>query len=114
MNISSPYSPSYSSLKIKSIKSPLFRSKFDLIKKQTLKPKNFDINLLLKTRNKIPNLIIMKSLWNDLGVNPEYQKLFEIYMNDTKDEQEKIEMVNYEKNYLKKLREVLVKLSEEI
>ena len=114
MNISSPYSPSYSSLKIKSIKSPLFRSKLDLIKKQTLKPKNFDINLLLKTRNKIPNLIIMKSLWNDLGVNPEYQKLFEIYMNDTKDEQEKIEMVNYEKNYLKKFREVLVKLSEEI
>ena len=114
MNISSPYSPSYSSLKIKSIKSPLFRSKLDLIKKQILKPKNFDINLLLKTRNKIPNLIIMKSLWNDLGVNPEYQKLFEIYMNDTKDEQEKIEMVNYEKNYLKKFREVLVKLSEEI
>ena len=42
------------------------------------------------------------------------QKQFENSINEIKDEREKTEMIIHEKNNLKKFREILIKLSEEI
>ena len=96
------------------IKSPLFHKNLDLIKIPSLKTNNMNFHLLSKSRNKVTDFIIMKSLWNDLGVNIEYQKQFENSINEIKDEREKAEMIIHEKNHLKKFREILIKLSEEI
>ena len=96
------------------IKSPLFHKNLDIIKIPNLKTNNTNFHLLSKSRNKVTDFIIMKSLWNDLGVNIEYQKQFENNINEIKDELEKAEMVIHEKNHLKKFREILIKLSEEI
>ena len=111
MKISSPFKLNND---LCNIKSPMFHRKLELIKIPNLKNNNLNLNLLSKSRNKVTDFIIMKSLWNDLGVNIEYQKQFENNINDIKNEVEKAEMINHEKNYLKKFREILIKLSEEI
>ena len=57
---------------------------------------------------------IIQSLWDDLGVNIDYQEEFKSYINDLKLENQKNEIINYEKNHLRKLREALLKLSNEV
>ena len=111
MKISTPFKHNNG---LYNIKSPLFHKNLDLIKIPSLKTNNTNFHLLSKSRNKVTDFIIMKSLWNDLGVNIEYQKQFENNINEIKDELEKAEMVIHEKNHLKKFREILIKLSEEI
>ena len=111
MKISTPFKHNND---LYNIKSPLFHKNLDIIKIPNLKTNNTNFHLLSKSRNKVTDFIIMKSLWNDLGVNIEYQKQFENNINEIKDELEKAEMVIHEKNHLKKFREILIKLSEEI
>ena len=111
MKISTPFKHNND---LYNIKSPLFHKNLDLIKIPSLKTNNMNFHLLSKSRNKVTDFIIMKSLWNDLGVNIEYQKQFENSINEIKDEREKAEMIIHEKNHLKKFREILIKLSEEI
>ena len=111
MKISTPFKHNNG---LYNIKSPLFHKNLDIIKIPNLKTNNTNFHLLSKSRNKVTDFIIMKSLWNDLGVNIEYQKQFENNINEIKDELEKAEMVIHEKNHLKKFREILIKLSEEI
>jgi hypothetical protein len=57
---------------------------------------------------------IIRSLWDDLGVNIEYQEEFKNYISELKLEEQKNEILNYEKNHLRKFREALLKLSNEI
>ena len=111
MKISTPFKHNND---LYNIKSPLFHKNLDLIKIPSLKTNNMNFHLLSKSRNKVTDFIIMKSLWNDLGVNIEYQKQFENSINEIKEEREKAEMIIHEKNHLKKFREILIKLSEEI
>ena len=111
MKISTPFKHNND---LYNIKSPLFHKNLDLIKIPSLKTNKMNFHLLSKSRNKVTDFIIMKSLWNDLGVNIEYQKQFENSINEIKDEREKAEMIIHEKNHLKKFREILIKLSEEI
>ena len=74
MKISTPFKHNND---LYNIKSPLFHKNLDLIKIPSLKTNNMNFHLLSKSRNKVTDFIIMKSLWNDLGVNIEYQKQFE-------------------------------------
>ena len=59
-------------------------------------------------------LSIIESLWNDLGVDADYQLEFKNYISSIDDDYEKLEMLNSEKNCLRKLREALIKLSVEV
>ena len=59
-------------------------------------------------------LSIIESLWDDLGVEVDYQEEFKNYIRSLNDEQEKTEIYLNEKNSLRKLREALIKLSVEI
>ena len=51
---------------------------------------------------------IIRSLWDDLGVNIEYQEEFKNYISELKLEEQKNEILNYEKNHLRKFRENIV------
>ena len=51
---------------------------------------------------------IIRSLWDDLGVNIEYQEEFKNYISELKLEEQKNEILNYEKNHLRKFREALL------
>ena len=57
---------------------------------------------------------IIQSLWDDLGVNIDYQEEFKSYINDLKLESQKNEIINYEKNHLRKLREALFLISQSV
>ena len=57
---------------------------------------------------------IIKSLWDDLGVYLDYQEEFKNYINKIIDEDQKNEILNLEKENLRKYREALLKLSIEI
>ena len=89
-------------------------SRKNLAQSSSFNKHHFQINCKSQIKNRFSDLIIIKSLWNDLGVNVDFQKEFEIYYNEIKDFQEKRELINNEKNHLRRLREALIKLSEEI
>ena len=74
----------------------------------------YQIKCKSPTRSKEIEYILVKSLWSDLGVNVTYQKEFINYYNELRNDQERIELLILEKNHLRKLREVLIKFSEEI
>ena len=57
---------------------------------------------------------IIQTLWNDLGVLPEYREEFKNYLLNLDNEEEKNEVISYEKNQLRKFRESLMKLTGEI
>ena len=79
-----------------------------------LKKNHCSLNCKNPIKNKESEFIIVKSLWNDLGVNIEFQNEFKNYYNELSNDQEKMELLINEKNHLRKFRECLIKLSEEI
>ena len=96
-------------------------------KKSTIKKEKYQINCSsqtidrkeLKNNNNINHeneeeFSIIQSLWDDLGVYPDYQEEFRNYIYKIKDEEQKNEILNLEKDNLRKYREALLKLSIEI
>ena len=59
-------------------------------------------------------LTIVQSLWDDLGIYEEYQEEFKNYIKQMTNEEKKNEILNLEKNQLRKYRDALLKLSAEI
>ena len=89
-------------------------SRKNLTQSSSFNHHHYQINCKSQIKKRFSDLVIIKSLWNDLGVNIDFQKEFEQYYNELKDFQEKRELLNNEKNHLRKFRESLIKLSEEI
>ena len=96
-------------------------------KKSNTKKEKYQINCSsqtidrkdLKKNNNINNeneeeFSIIQSLWDDLGVYLDYQEEFRNYIYKIKDEEQKNEILNLEKENLRKYREALLKLSIEI
>ena len=79
-----------------------------------LKKNHLKLNCKSPIKIRESELIIVKSLWNDLGVNIEYQNEFKKYYNELESDNEKMELILNEKNHLRNFRESLIKLSEEI
>ena len=94
--------------------SPNQKNNLDISHALSLKNNHLLINCKSQLKVKHSELIVIRSLWNDLGVNLEYQKEFDKYFKELKNEQEKKELLNYERNHLRKFRDALIKLSEEI
>ena len=105
-----PRITSYDSIEKKASRST---SRKKLTPSSSFRNNHYQINCN-QIKKRFSDLVIIKSLWNDLGVNIDYQKEFEKYYNEMKDFQEKRELMNNEKNHLRKFRETLIKLSEEI
>ena len=57
---------------------------------------------------------LIENLWEDLGVTQNYRLEFKTQLQKTKSEKTKSLLMLYEKNCLNKLREILLKLSNEI
>ena len=72
------------------------------------------LNCKSPIKTKDTEFVIVKSLWNDLGVNIEYQNEFKKFYNGLENDKEKMELLINEKNHLRNFRESLIKLSEEI
>ena len=105
-----PRITSYDSIEKKASRST---SRKKLTPSSSFRNNHYQINCN-QIKKRFSDLVIIRSLWNDLGVNIDYQKEFEKYYNEMKDFQEKRELTNNEKNHLRKFRETLIKLSEEI
>ena len=78
------------------------------------KKKRYQLNCNPPIKTTTAEFVVIKSLWNDLGVNKEYQNEFKKYFNELETDEEKNDLLGYEKSHLRKFREVLIKLSEEI
>ena len=91
------------------------KNKFNFSQSLThIKKNHCTLNCKNPIKTKEAEFIIVKSLWNDLGVNIEFQNEFKNYYNELGNDKEKMELLINEKNHLRKFRECLIKLSEEI
>ena len=116
--MNSPYIKDYNDFKglnSLSLKQLNPKNKFNFSQSLTHARKNHCIlNCKNPIKTKEAEFIIVKSLWNDLGVNIEFQNEFKNYYNELGNDKEKMELLINEKNHLRKFRECLIKLSEEI
>ena len=102
-------SQSLSSMK----KSHNFSEKYQINCNQSIDKKEKEKENNINNENE-EEFSIIQSLWDDLGVNIDYQEEFKNYISDLKIEQQRNEILCYEKNHLRKFREALLKLSTEI
>ena len=103
---------SHNSLSLKQLNP---KNKFNFSQSLThIKKNHCTLNCKNPIKTKEAEFIIVKSLWNDLGVNIEFQNEFKNYYNELGNDKEKMELLINEKNHLRKFRECLIKLSEEI
>ena len=72
-----------------------------------------DLNTNINNENE-EELTIIQSLWDDLGIYEDYQDEFKNYIKQITNEEKKNEILNLEKNQLRKYRDALLKLSAEI
>ena len=88
------------------------KEKYQINCSQTLDRKELNYNNINNENEE--ELSIIQSLWDDLGVYIDYQEEFKEYIKELKNDEQKNEILNYEKNHLCKFREALLKLSSEI
>ena len=80
----------------------------------SLKNNHYQINCKSPIKALAAEFVIIKSLWDDLGVNIEYQNEFRNYFNELESDKEKSQLIIYEKTHLRRFRDSLLKLSEDI